>query len=65
MSFPDAVVVQPGDQLLSLERKTDTPKAAREDGGDARTQSECQDLFGAWNSLAGETCEVVSVGPGR
>ncbi|ELK32964.1 Huntingtin [Myotis davidii] len=35
----EAIVVQPGDQLLSLERKTDTPKAAREDGGDPRTQS--------------------------
>ncbi|XP_036183467.1 huntingtin isoform X5 [Myotis myotis] len=35
----EAIVVQPGDQLLSLERKTDTPKAARVDGGDSRTQS--------------------------
>ncbi|EPQ20418.1 Huntingtin [Myotis brandtii] len=35
----EAIVVQPGDQLLSLERRTDTPKAAREDGGDSRTQS--------------------------
>ncbi|XP_070256233.1 huntingtin isoform X2 [Myotis yumanensis] len=35
----EAIVVQPGDQLLSLERRTDTPKAAREDGGDSRTLS--------------------------
>ncbi|XP_059532788.1 huntingtin isoform X1 [Myotis daubentonii] len=35
----EAIVVQPGDQLLGVERKTGTPKAAREDGGDSRTQS--------------------------
>ncbi|XP_019513498.1 PREDICTED: huntingtin isoform X2 [Hipposideros armiger] len=28
----EAIVVQPGDQLLSPERQTDTPKVAREDG---------------------------------
>lgn len=39
------VVVQPGDQLLSPERRTDTPKAAREDGVDSPTQSKSQDLF--------------------
>ncbi|XP_016051293.1 PREDICTED: huntingtin isoform X2 [Miniopterus natalensis] len=36
----EAIVVQPGDQLLGPERRTDTPKAAREDGGiDSHTQS--------------------------
>ncbi|XP_036083329.1 huntingtin isoform X3 [Rousettus aegyptiacus] len=35
----EAIVVQPGDQLLSPERRTDTPKAAREDGVDSPTQS--------------------------
>lgn len=39
------VVVQPGDQLLSPERWTDTPKAAREDGVDSPTQSKSQDPF--------------------
>lgn len=33
------VVVQPGDQLLSPERRTNTPQAAREDEVDANTQS--------------------------
>nr|KAF6500380.1 huntingtin [Molossus molossus] len=35
----EAIVVQPGDQLLSPGRRTDTPKAAREDGVDSYTQS--------------------------
>ncbi|KAM8804110.1 huntingtin [Rhynchonycteris naso] len=35
----EAIVVQPGDQLLSPERRTDTPKAAKEDGVDAHMQS--------------------------
>lgn len=39
------VVVQPGDQLLSPERRTDTPKAAREDGVDSPTQSKSQNPF--------------------
>lgn len=37
------VVVQPGDQLLSPERQTDTPKVAREDGVHSHTQSKSQD----------------------
>ncbi|XP_045429955.1 huntingtin isoform X2 [Pipistrellus kuhlii] len=38
----EAIVVQPGDQLLSLERRTDSGKAARADGGLSLTQSpEC------------------------
>lgn len=42
------VVVQPGDQLLGPERRTDTPKAAREDGGiDSHTQSKSRPGFGA------------------
>lgn len=36
------VVVQPGDQLLSPERRTSTPKAAREDDVDSDTQSTSQ-----------------------
>uniref|UniRef100_A0A8D2AD17 Huntingtin n=1 Tax=Sus scrofa TaxID=9823 RepID=A0A8D2AD17_PIG len=35
----EAIVVQPGDQLLSPERKADTPKAAGEDEVDSNTQS--------------------------
>ncbi|XP_066242929.1 huntingtin isoform X4 [Saccopteryx leptura] len=35
----EAIVVQPGDQLLSPERRTDAPKAAREDEVDAHMQS--------------------------
>lgn len=38
-----SVVVQPGDQLLSPERQTDTPKVAREDGIHSHTQSKSQD----------------------
>ncbi|KAF6371843.1 huntingtin [Rhinolophus ferrumequinum] len=34
----EAIVVQPGDQLLSPERQTDTPKVAREDGIHSHTQ---------------------------
>ncbi|XP_070469556.1 huntingtin isoform X3 [Equus przewalskii] len=33
----EAIVVQPGDQLLSPERRTNTPKAAREDEVDSNT----------------------------
>lgn len=36
------VVVQPGDQLLSPERRTSAPRSAREDGVDSDTQSESQ-----------------------
>lgn len=39
------VVVQPGDQLLSPERRTNTPKAAREDEVDSNTLSKSQDSF--------------------
>ncbi|XP_043304434.1 huntingtin isoform X4 [Cervus canadensis] len=35
----EAIVVQPGDQLLSPERRTSTPKAAREDDVDSDTQN--------------------------
>uniref|UniRef100_A0A4W2FFD3 Huntingtin n=1 Tax=Bos indicus x Bos taurus TaxID=30522 RepID=A0A4W2FFD3_BOBOX len=35
----EAIVVQPGDQLLSPERRTSTPKAAREDSVDSDTQN--------------------------
>ncbi|XP_025145412.3 huntingtin isoform X3 [Bubalus bubalis] len=35
----EAIVVQPGDQLLSPERRTSTPKAAREDNADSDTQN--------------------------
>uniref|UniRef100_A0A673TZ91 Huntingtin n=1 Tax=Suricata suricatta TaxID=37032 RepID=A0A673TZ91_SURSU len=35
----EAVVVQPGDQLLSPDRRINTPKAAREDEVDSNTQS--------------------------
>ncbi|OWK13604.1 hypothetical protein Celaphus_00017286 [Cervus elaphus hippelaphus] len=38
----EAIVVQPGDQLLSPERRTSTPKAAREDDVDSDTQSTSQ-----------------------
>lgn len=37
------VVVQPGDQLLGPERRTDAPAAAREDA-DSHTQSKCPGL---------------------
>lgn len=60
--FPDAVVVQPGDQLLSQERRTDSRKAARADGGVSLTQSKCQAVFGAWKSLT-EDIKVANVGP--
>lgn len=39
------VVVQPGDQLLSPKRRTDTPKAVREDRVDSPMQSKSQDPF--------------------
>lgn len=39
------VVVQPGDQLLSPERRTSTPKAAREDNADSDTQSKSRGRF--------------------
>ncbi|XP_070228886.1 huntingtin isoform X1 [Bos mutus] len=35
----EAIVVQPGDQLLSPERRTSTPKPAREDSVDSDTQN--------------------------
>ncbi|XP_007456954.1 PREDICTED: huntingtin [Lipotes vexillifer] len=35
----EAIVVQPGDQLLSPERRTNTPQAAREDEVDSNTQN--------------------------
>lgn len=40
-----SVVVQPGDQLLSPERRTSTPKAAREDSVDSDTQSKSWGRF--------------------
>ncbi|XP_054544203.1 huntingtin isoform X3 [Talpa occidentalis] len=35
----EAIVVQPGDQLLSPERRTDTPKASRDSRADSNTQT--------------------------
>lgn len=37
--------MQPGDQLLSPERKADTPKAAGEDEVDSNTQSKSPGCF--------------------
>lgn len=56
------VVVQPGDQLLSPERRTNTPQAAREDEVDSNTQSTSYLVsLGAWNSFTEETFKAVSV----
>ena len=45
------VVVQPGDQLLSPERRTSIPTAAREDDVDSDTQSKSQGRFPYLESL--------------